>query len=557
MKKYHQICCVISMIGILFTLMVLNACDSESSSIEPAHILDSSMNMSVMTLMDQATLPSEIMDLTSPELMLVDQGVIDMTMQDFEAPRPNITPSVAYQVVPCLEYVEQDIDGIECAFLTMSQNRVRDTTREIKLFVVRPQSPPNRDVLPVVVLAGGPGAAHTSFAARKALPITMSQLLNREVIYYEQRGIAPSIPSTICPALDTATFPSVAFANCREELESEGVDIHSFHTIENAADIAEIPNILGFEKIDLIAGSYGTRLAAHVLSRHPESIRAAVLGGVDVPHANPDDSFPIFLEVLQQAATQYGQSCRTNEMCNTIHPNFDYATIMNQLQVLIERDGSVELFGVSVTHVDQIPELAFQMMYIAQIRNLFFGLLYHVADESLPSYLMYVGEGNAEAGADFIFQLITTAQQSVFGGSSVMSYITRCYDGDEGACQVIRDRIDDYPTMDFMQITGSEHPVLFLSGALDPATPVAHMELMTPLFPTHKHSIFECLGHDVSRISNLANGNCVVDQVRTFLDDPTADLPNCAPALCDALPLVPNQTQLIEQLSDYVENFDE
>ena len=235
-----------------------------------------------------------------------------------------------------------------------------------------------------------------------------------------------------CPAIDNSLSQIVAFSSCQSELEEIGVDVHSFNTLKNAADVAQIAQILGYEQIDLIAGSYGTRLAAQVLSRHPDTIRAAVLGGVDVPNTN--DAFPespVFLNTFERAATLFGEWCANDDLCNLVNPDFDYPTIINQIEDLIERDGAVEMFGQPITEVSQLAGFAFQMMYIAQIRNLFFGMLYHVANESFPNYLMHVGEGDAREGANFLFQLITSAQEAVFGGSSVMSYVTMCYDGDE------------------------------------------------------------------------------------------------------------------------------
>ena len=527
----------ISVFVFMILSMVVTGCDDDSND-----VIDSAADMSTVTIEDLSMMPQD---------MAVSEEPVD------QEPPMTIIPSDDYRVVPCADYVGKEVEDLECALLTMSQNRIRETDLALELFVVRPQTPPQVNALPVVVLAGGPGSSHASFAARKALPITMSRLLNREVIYYEQRGIPPSAPSTLCPELDSAFNESIAFAGCRTELESLGIDIHSFNTLENAADIADIPAILGYEQIDLIAGSYGTRLVAQVLSRHPGTIRAAVLGGVDVPNTN--DAFPgspVFLNTFERAATLYGEWCAADDICALINPDFDYPTIISQIEALIERDGAVEIFGQPITNVNALAGFAFQMMYIAQIRNLFFGMLYHVANESFPNYLIHVGEGDAEAGAMFLFQLITSAQEAVFGGSSVMSYVTMCYDGDEEYCSVIGDQMNDYPAQDYLQISGSDHPVLFLSGELDPSTPIVNMEQITPLFPNHTHSIFSCLGHDLSRISNLANGECAIDQVRTFLDDPTAELPDCASTLCDQLPLAPTQSELRILLGDYVEDFD-
>ena len=107
--------------------------------------------------------------------------------------------------------------------------------------------------------------------------------------------------------------------------------------------------------------------------------------------------------------------------------------------------------------------------------------------ESQPNYLMHVGEGDAREVASFLIQLITSAQKAVFGGNSIMSYVTICHDGDENYCRVIAGQINDYPTQEFTQITGSDQPVLFLSRELDPSTLIVNMELITPLFSNHVH----------------------------------------------------------------------
>ena len=36
-----------------------------------------------------------------------------------DLPRPTVTPSDAYEVVPCQDYVGQETEGLECAFLTL------------------------------------------------------------------------------------------------------------------------------------------------------------------------------------------------------------------------------------------------------------------------------------------------------------------------------------------------------------------------------------------------------------------------------------------------------
>ena len=63
------------------------------------------------------------------------QTMMDLNPNDL--PRPTVPPSDAYEVIPCQDYVGQETEGLECAFLTLPQSRVRATDFKHKLFVVR------------------------------------------------------------------------------------------------------------------------------------------------------------------------------------------------------------------------------------------------------------------------------------------------------------------------------------------------------------------------------------------------------------------------------------
>ena len=461
------------------------------------------------------------------------------------------TPPAVYREVSCLDGMGVEAPGMVCAYVSMPQNRVRETGRDIDLFLVRPADPPVTSALPLVVLAGGPGAPHCPFAGDKGLPITLSELLGREVIYVEQRGLAPGLPDTACD-LDGASDEAAVFAACRAELESDLVDVHSFHTLENAADIGELAGALGVPQIDVFAGSYATRLVGKALTHHGDGIRAAVMGGVDVPGAT-DLSLPARFEgVLTAAGDDFAARCVADPACDAYLPGFDLAAELDRIDVLAARDGSVSIAGIPFGNASQVRDAFHQMMYLAQVRNLFFAATYHAARESSPLFHQHIGEGDEAAGEVYVVELFEAAAQAVYGGSSVMSTVTRCYDGQAAACAVMGDRIDDYPPEQFTSPTGADHPVLMLSGTFDPATPAANVDGFLPLFTSGQESEFSCLGHDVSRVSNLANGTCLAEQVVSFLDDPTAPLPDCAAAMCDGVPLAPTRTDIDALLDAYL-----
>jgi pimeloyl-ACP methyl ester carboxylesterase len=59
----------------------------------------------------------------------------------------------------------------------------------------------------------------------------------------------------------------------------EGADLRRYTTPLAVDDTGRGPAALGYEKINLYGGSYGTRVALVYLRRHPERIRSVVLDG--------------------------------------------------------------------------------------------------------------------------------------------------------------------------------------------------------------------------------------------------------------------------------------
>jgi len=62
-------------------------------------------------------------------------------------------------------------------------------------------------------------------------------------------------------------------------LEGAGVEPTAYNTVESADDIDDLRQALGFEKVDLLAFSYGTRLALAVVQRHSSHVGRVVLQG--------------------------------------------------------------------------------------------------------------------------------------------------------------------------------------------------------------------------------------------------------------------------------------
>jgi pimeloyl-ACP methyl ester carboxylesterase len=203
------------------------------------------------------------------------------------APAPKYTPT--FESGPCAADVPNN-PRIECGVLTVPENRGRPKRAQVHLpvAIVRSQAA-EKAPDPIVHLTGGPGAP--------AFPIINFVLAAdlggpRDVIVLSQRGAAASIPNLDCPEFVDAAWARFATADrdaveqqrynravraCRARLEASGVDLSSYNTVTNAADVADLRVALGISEWNIWSGSYGTLLAQEVMRHHPQGVRSVVL----------------------------------------------------------------------------------------------------------------------------------------------------------------------------------------------------------------------------------------------------------------------------------------
>jgi len=79
------------------------------------------------------------------------------------------------------------------------------------------------------------------------------------------------------------TAYSKAFATCAKRLERSGVDLAGYTLEEQASDIEAARVALGYQRIDLISDSAGTRLAMIYSWMYPKNVERSVMIGVNPP----------------------------------------------------------------------------------------------------------------------------------------------------------------------------------------------------------------------------------------------------------------------------------
>lgn len=174
---------------------------------------------------------------------------------------------------------EVEGEGYACGILRVPQFRDDPVGMQLGIFYAQLKATlPNTAQLPLLFLAGGPGASGV-YDVPLLAPTLAPLRRTRDLIFFDIRGAGFSQPRLDCAALgDAAAGPL-----CMAKLRAQGIEPLAFNTTQNAADAADLLITLGYEQADLLGVSYGTRLALEMVRSQPQVVRAVVLDSVVAP----------------------------------------------------------------------------------------------------------------------------------------------------------------------------------------------------------------------------------------------------------------------------------
>jgi pimeloyl-ACP methyl ester carboxylesterase len=252
---------------------------------------------------------------------------------------PTAAPTVAY--TPQFEETPCQFDTpfgvrVTCGYAILPENRTSANGRTIRLAVAvfhSQSSSPKPD--PVIFLQGGPGGEAISLSVNAYSILVAPFLEDRDYIAYDQRGTGLSEPALVCDELEKANRQDVygtidsssrelvyqyAFLSCAGLLQSKGIDLSAYNTVENAADLKDIVKLLGYEKVNLYGASYGTRLGLVAMRNHPEVVRSAILDSVMPVESNWVNEYP---NIANYTLTTLFESCKADPGCNAAYPDIE------------------------------------------------------------------------------------------------------------------------------------------------------------------------------------------------------------------------------------------
>ena len=252
------------------------------------------------------------------------------------APKPAARPYSA-RLKPCKLPGEGKPADAFCGIHEVWENRAAKSGRRIGLkVIVLPalSSSPKPD--PIFLLAGGPGQAATTTAPGSAGEDRLRR--DRDLVFVDQRGTGE--PDKLACELGGheddlqsylgEMFPVAAVQECRDRLAKK-YDLTLYTTDLAMDDLDEVRAWLGYGKINLSGGSYGTRAAQVYLRRHPESVRSVVLDGA-VPM---DETLPITHAAAgQRSLDLLTEWCEKDAACHGRFPRFrqEFQAVMDRLR---------------------------------------------------------------------------------------------------------------------------------------------------------------------------------------------------------------------------------
>jgi pimeloyl-ACP methyl ester carboxylesterase len=217
----------------------------------------------------------------------------------------------------CDYATENGTYAADCGTLVVRENRADPQSRLIALPVTRIKARSESPAEPIFRLEGGPGKTNMEFenASRFAE--------DRDVVLVGYRGVDGSVRLD-CPEVESTLGHTKGvlggkffraygdgLRECAERHSDDGVDLSVYSLVQQVDDLEDARVALGYDRIDLVSESAGTRTALIYSWRYPKSIHRSVLIA-----ANPPGHFLWDAETTDEQIARYAAYCAKDDDCS-------------------------------------------------------------------------------------------------------------------------------------------------------------------------------------------------------------------------------------------------
>ncbi len=444
--------------------------------------------------------------------------------------RETAAPASQVELKPC-EGIPDMPPEARCGTYEVWENRAAKSGRRIPLrVVILPAKSPDRQPDPVVYLNGGPGDSNVDAASWLAAELKEINQ-QRDILLVDFRGTGGS-GGLFCPEMETSAglqgyldhylAPDQVKA-CAERL-AKTADLSQYTNATTVDDLDEVRAALGYEKVNLVGGSGGSRTGLIYLRRHPDSVRTATLSGL-VP---TDERGPFFMaRHVQRALDGLLAECDRDEACRSAFPK-----VREELAIMLQR-AAEEPAVVALTDGETGKPVEVRLTRNALITTLRAMLYSSTGASRIPFSVHQAILGN--------WQPMAEAAQAAGAGLSTMArgyYLSLTCSEDlpfireEEIPAVVRGSfLGDYriraqqaacaawpvPPVgrEFQEPVTSDVPALLISGERDPVTPPSNAERAARTLKNSLHVVIPHAGHSLDGLETMA---CLTGLMARFVE---------------------------------------
>jgi pimeloyl-ACP methyl ester carboxylesterase len=411
-----------------------------------------------------------------------------------------------------------------CGSLEVAENPQQPEGKKISLNIaLAPATGRKIEPDPVFFFAGGPGqAASETWVMLR--PVLDQIRKHRDIVMIDQRGTGKSnklaCTSEPVDALNQEVDLDLLRKDTERCLDELSGDPRFYTTSIAMADYNQVRIAMGFDKINIMGVSYGTRSAQVYLREFPETVRTVTLDSV-VPMQlalGQDHS-----EMLDKSVAVVFADCANDETCNTLFPeqteelnllfeqlreNPREISITNPItgkteNVLLNADilaVAIRFLSYSTDTQALLPLLVHEALTTGDLSRLAIQAI--VVMSNLNEMLAHGMELSVICNEDYPFMDLTADYSDTLMGNLFLQVI-------DVQCQV-------WPRVavssDYHLPVESELPVLLMSGERDPVTPPEYAALTAQTFPNSLNLVARGQAHSVMK------NNCLKSITTAFIE---------------------------------------
>jgi pimeloyl-ACP methyl ester carboxylesterase len=400
-------------------------------------------------------------------------------------------------------YLPGQEDRVTCLQLAVPLDWEAPKGKKISIFAaVIPALSRSNSSDPVFLLPGGPGQSGDSLL--EMVPTTFRILKqSRDLVLIYPRGTHRSTLLACAPSKAMALNEAAALAQISACAKTQKVDPRYFTSHEIARDMEAVRKSLGYARINIWGGSFGTRLAQHYALLYPATTRSLVLDGATPITQSLLLSAPTSME---QALDSISLACSKDVSCARQRPRLkaDIAALVAQLAAKPQTitltdpatlaplrttvDGKTLVMAIRLSLYAPLTRAMLPPLIRAALAGNYQPFAAFAASAGLDDQMMSTGAHLSAICAEDVArtgkaQMQAASKATLIGTGEYEHYVRQC------ALWPHR-RLKPTEAWKISAV-----PTLILSGALDPVTPPALGAATAALFKGARHIIIPASGH--------------------------------------------------------------